>query len=195
MNFIHKKNKLFLKILFISILLSSCNNGSRPFVKHGEIIDSLNHVKVYYNDGFSNVSSGRNLGKNNYNIGLKYQCVEFVKRYYYEYYKHEMPNSYGNAKDFFNQKLEDGGVNSDRDLTQFENGSKSKPKVGDLVVFDGDLFNPYGHVAIISLVKKEEIEVIQQNTGTNSRATYPLLVENKKWVIDYKSILGWLRKI
>jgi hypothetical protein len=53
--------------------------------------------------------------------------------------------------------LLDGSINSEHNLTQFKNGSKSKSKVGDLVVFEGDLFNSFEHVAIISLVKKEEM--------------------------------------
>jgi len=96
----------------------------------GDRLDSLNHVVVYYNGGMGNVS-GRNTSPDGYNIGLKYQCVEFVKRYYYEYYKHKMPNAYGNAIDFFNKALKDGELNADRDLIQYTNPSKSKPQVGD----------------------------------------------------------------
>ncbi len=47
----------------------------------GQKIDSLHGVYVYYNGKTQNVS-GRNL-VNGYNLGLNYQCVEFVKRYYF----------------------------------------------------------------------------------------------------------------
>jgi hypothetical protein len=50
----------------------------------GQQIDSLNGVSVFYNGSFGNIS-GRNITKDGYNLGLKYQCVEFVKRYYYEH--------------------------------------------------------------------------------------------------------------
>lgn len=46
----------------------------------GAPLDSLNGVVVYYNDGMGAVH-GRNT-VDGYNVGLKYQCVEFVKRYY-----------------------------------------------------------------------------------------------------------------
>src|SRR5690554_7449178 len=59
----------------------------------GKAIDSLNNVLVYYNGDVGTVI-GRNT-RNGYNLGLKFQCVEFVKRYYYEFYNHEMPDSYG----------------------------------------------------------------------------------------------------
>jgi hypothetical protein len=45
----------------------------------GQKIDSLNGVYVFYNGKVSNVS-GRNKAPDGYNLGLKYQCVEFVKR-------------------------------------------------------------------------------------------------------------------
>ncbi len=48
----------------------------------GSIIDEFNGVAVYYNHNVGNVS-GRNLAPDGYNLGLKYQCVEFVKRYYF----------------------------------------------------------------------------------------------------------------
>ncbi|HRH39166.1 MAG TPA: CHAP domain-containing protein, partial [Flavobacteriales bacterium] len=64
-------------------------------VATGAPIDSLHGVIVYHNDGMS-ATHGRNT-VDGYNVGLRYQCVEFVKRYYLEHYHHRMPNSYGNA--------------------------------------------------------------------------------------------------
>ena len=81
----------------------------------GQQIDSLNGVFVFYNGGVDNVS-GRNTTLDGYNLGLKYQCVEFVKRYYYEHLNHKMPDSYGHAKDFFDKTLTDGQKNRKRNL-------------------------------------------------------------------------------
>lgn len=161
----------------------------------GEPIDSLNGVIVYYNRGMNNVN-GRNT-KDGYNLGLKYQCVEFVKRYYYEHYNHKMPETYGHAKSFFDKTVKDSKLNKQRNLTQFTKPSNSKPKIGDLVILDGTLGNKYGHVVIISNVKDDEIEIIQQNAGScnSSRANYGLSqTENNKWEIENKRVLGWLRK-
>jgi len=153
----------------------------------GEPIDSLNGVIVYYNGSVNN-SLGRN-EIDGYNIGLKYQCVEFVKRYYFEYYNHRMPDTWGHAKDFFNKEIADGGINERRGLYQYTNPSKSKPQVGDLLVWDGT----HGHVAIVSNVSCDYIEVIQQNCGAISRRRYLLKYKNA-WYIDNTSILGWLLK-
>ena len=163
--------------------------------KIGQAIDSLNGVAVFYNGSVGNVT-GRNTIKG-YNVGLKYQCVEFVKRYYYEFYKHKMPDSYGHAKSFYDLSVLDGEHNKQRNLTQYTNPSKTKPKIGDLVVMDATLFNAYGHVAIISKVRENEIEIIQQNPGVSaaSRVVFGLKKTNEnKWKIVNKKLLGWLRK-
>lgn len=161
----------------------------------GQKIDDLNGVYVFYNGSVGNVS-GRNTTADGYNLGLNYQCVEFVKRYYYEHLNHKMPDSYGHAKDFFDKTLADGQKSKRRNLIQYTNLSSKKPKVNDLVIFDGTKFNKYGHVAIISKVTASEIEIIQQNPGPfgRSRETYALDNKNGKWEIENRKLLGWLRK-
>ena len=160
----------------------------------GQPLDSLNNVKVYFNGGVDNVAERNTV--DGYNLGLKYQCVEFVKRYYFEHYKHKMPDSYGHAVSFFDAKVKDGEINTQRGLTQYTNPSMSQPQVGDLVVMDGSLTNKYGHIAIISNVTESEIEIIQQNPGpfASSRVTIDISkTEDGKWKVEKDRVLGWLR--
>ena len=163
--------------------------------KVGEKIDSFNNIPVYYN-GSTDTNLGRNRSVDGYNYGLKYQCVEFVKRYYFDHLNHKMPNTFGHAKDFYNPNLKDNELNSDRNLFQFSNPSNTKPKINDILIFDANSFNPSGHVAIVSKETEDEIEIIQQNPGRfgNSRETISLMQVNNKWELDKASILGWLRK-
>ena len=163
--------------------------------KIGQPLDSLNGVKVYYNGGVDNVLE-RNVTKDNYNLGLKYQCVEFVKRYYYEHYNHKMPDAYGHAKDFFDSKIKDGDLNRNRGLIQYANPSIAKPEIGDLVIFSGSVLNRFGHVAIISKVSENEIEIIQQNPGPfgSSREVFAVKNQEGKYKIESSRLLGWLRK-
>lgn len=151
-------------------------------------------MKVYYNGDVAHVE-GRTI-QDGYNIGLKYQCVEFVKRYYFEYYQHRMPDSYGHARDFFDPTLPDSAWNKQRDLIQFRNPSAQKPRKGDLVVMQSTIWNRYGHVAIISQVDPEMVELIQQNPGPSapSRIVIELQQVDTLWYIRNKRILGWLRK-
>jgi surface antigen len=200
------KTKLW---IFIVIgLLIICFSAFFVFKKHnlnpirflepkeiGQKVDSLNGVFVFYNGRVSNVT-GRNTTTDGYNLGLKYQCVEFVKRYYYQHLRHKMPDSYGHAKDFFDKRLPDGQRNRQRNLIQYTNPSTTKPKPNDLLVLRATTFNQYGHVAIISKVSMNEVEIIQQNPGPmgSSRVTYRLAKTDGKWEIKNNLVLGWLSK-
>ena len=194
------KKRILIPVFILVIgILASWNWREQLFNLHnykiGQEIDSLNHVKVYYNGDVGHILE-RNVAKDGYNLGLKYQCVEFVKRYYYEFYKHKMPDSYGDAIDFFDPLVKDGVINKRRNLIQYQNPSKSKPSIGDLIVFDGTSGNKFGHVAIISDVQEDEIQIIQQNPGpgANSRIWIDLdITEDQKFSVDNKRVLGWLR--
>lgn len=182
-------------IIFIILIITTLFFFKKVFdYKYyiGKKIDNFNNVSVYYNGNPKNVS-GRNLTKEGYNLGLNYQCVEFVKRYYYEYFNHKMPNSYGHAKDFYDDETSDGELNKSRGLIQFNNPSLSKPKVNDILVLDKSTFNKFGHVSIISKVNDNSIEVVQQNVFLNSRENYDLKFIDGKWKIDNERILCWLR--
>ncbi len=159
----------------------------------GQPIDSLNHVKVYYNGSTDNILE-RNVTTDNYNLGLQYQCVEFVKRYYYEHLHHKMPDSYGNAKDFFNATLNDGELNKQRGLIQYSNPSKQLPAINDILILDASRTNKFGHVAIVSAVEDGYVEVVQQNAGkyATTRDIYKIVQIDGKWKIDNSRVLGWL---
>ncbi len=53
------------------------------------------------------------------------------------------------------------------DLTFHANGSTQIPQLGDIVVFPPVSGNPHGHVAIVSMVSANQVEVIQQNAWTS----------------------------
>lgn len=193
-----KRKKLWAYPLVLLGVFAAFYLGKRvnpnPFRDVGQPIDSLNGVYVYYNGGVGNVEERNMAGE--YNLGLKYQCVEFVKRYYYEYYDHQMPDSYGHARDFFKEGLADGALNTERDLRQYTNPSREKPKVGDLIVFGPSLLNRYGHVAIVSKVNEQALEITQQNPGPfgDSREDLPLHDNCADWEVGNDRVVGWLRK-
>ena len=191
------KNSLYLLTVLLMLELASFYHYAYADLnvnesKIGTVVDEFNGVKVYYNGNINHVSS-RNVAKDGYNLGLKYQCVEFIKRYYYERFNHKMPDSYGHAKDFFDDSIPDGKINTRRNLLQFHNGSTTKPKVEDIIVQG---WSQYGHVAIISRVSDNEIEIVQQNLGPNasSRVTFALIYRDGLWKIESYRVFGYLRK-
>jgi hypothetical protein len=161
----------------------------------GQAIDNLNGVIVYHNGGVAHTKD-RNLSDDGYNIGIRWQCVEFIKRYYYEYFNHKMPDTYGHAKHFFDASVKDGAINKARNLHQFTNPSQHQPKVDEILVIGATLSNRYGHVAIISKVENHQIEIIQQNSGPfgKSRINIPLTFDEttKEWYLEMSKIEGRL---
>jgi hypothetical protein len=138
---------------------------------------------------------GRNLTQDGYNLGLRYQCAEFVKRYYFERHGHRMPNTYGHAKDFFDRRVGDGGMNAKRGMLQFPNGCIMPPQADDLLVFAPTRLNRYGHVAIIASVGSETLQIAQQNPGPfgSSRENLALTQRDGGWYLGDDRVKGWLR--
>jgi hypothetical protein len=165
-----------------------------PSRSPGMVLDSLDGVKVYYNGGVGQ-SHGRNLAPDGYNLGIRYQCVEFVKRYYYEHYGHKMPDSYGHAKEFFDEDVPQGQLNKARGLIQFRNEEEVPPQKGDLLVWRASWLNYYGHVAIVSAVTEDRMELVQQNAGPfgSSRKSFPIDKRKGKVKVLAKGLKGWLR--
>lgn len=159
-------------------------------VAAGTKIDQYKGVAVYSNGTDYMSSHGLSYSDDGYYYGYKWQCVEFVKRFYYEVYHHEMPDGAGNAKYFFNPMLGQGELNEQRDLIQYDNGGNEKPQEGDLLVFNE---SAYGHVAIICGVGEDWIEVIQQNSEV-PREKYRLENKNGLYTITgERDPAGWLR--
>lgn len=154
-------------------------------------LDSFRGVAVYDNGPLVARSHGRHYAADGYYFGQKWQCVEFVKRFFYEALNHRMPDVWGHAKDFFDPDTAAGNLNKKRGLLQFRNGGPITPQSGDLIVFTNGL---YGHVAVVSSVKSNQVEVIQQNIHGHPRDVYSLTSTEGRWVIgDRYQPAGWLR--
>lgn len=182
----------FLLLFIIGSFSIAAFDLSEPEI--GTIIDRFNGEPVYYNGPVFSRVQGRHISPDGYNFGLKYQCVEFVKRYYYRVLNHKMPNTYGHAKDFFNKSLPDKAYNPKRDLMQYRNVRVFKPAVNDILVYDAYQGNAFGHMAIISKVGDNFIEIIHQNMGKETRKKIKLVYFESYWTIADYNVLGWLRK-
>lgn len=60
--------------------------------KIGKTIDSYKNVNVCYNGYFYTKSYGKHFSDDGYYYGRSWQCVEFIKRFYYEAKGHKMPD-------------------------------------------------------------------------------------------------------
>jgi len=157
----------------------------------GRELDSYRGVAVYYNGIIYIRSHGQHFSGSGYYYGFKWQCVEHVKRFYYQALGHEMPDVFGHAKDFFDPSVAQGQLNTSRGLIQYRNGGDVSPRPDDLLVFTDRRF---GHVAIITYVTDSYVEIIQQNIFGRSRERLPLRIEGDQYFIgNRREPAGWLR--
>ncbi len=162
-----------------------------PQIPVGTVLDRENGVAVRANGDSAYKSHGKNYSSDGYYYGKRWQCVEFVKRYYYDHFKHRMPDGWGHAKSFYDPTVKQGCLNTTRGLVQFQNGGNEPPKPGDLLVYD---YGKYGHVAIVSKVRKHTVEIVQQNVKGRPRAVIPLEKTSTGWLLDKGgNVAGWLR--
>jgi surface antigen len=118
--------------------------------KYGTLLGSFNGVNVYSN-GSPGYFSGVTNTVNGYVTGYKWQCVEYIVRYYWQVYGRKIRG--GNANDFYKTAASKG-------LKPYANGAAVGPQVGDILVSEG---GPNGHVAIVREVGSNYVVVAQQN--------------------------------
>lgn len=172
-------------------------NNHQPAVPQGKVsevgseIGRYKNVPAYQNGKVITTSHGKHYANDGYYYGQKWQCVEYVKRFYHVAHSHHMPSVWGHACDFFNPEIPHGELNPARGMLQFQNGGNTAPMADDLLVFRAGTL---GHVAIITKVNKNTIEVIQQNVHGSARSVHALsLVDGIYTVGTVKKPAGWLR--
>lgn len=166
-------------------------NTPAEYPEAGEIITTYRTIPVYSNGDNYTLSYGKHHSANGYYYGQKWQCVEFVKRFYHDAYNHQMPSAWGHAMGYYDPTVLHGKLNKQRGMFQFKNGGATSPQPDDLLVFD---FAPYGHVSVISAVRENEIEVVQQNIAGKPRQIYSLDKKDGLFTIISKNKpIGWLR--
>lgn len=159
----------------------------------GEVIDTYRGVTVHGNGRVYTRSHGRHYSatKPRYYYGQKWQCVEYIKRFYFDAFDHRMPDVWGHAIDFYDPKVAHGRINTRRGMRQYKNGENEKPRVDDLVVIHR---SRYGHVAVISKVEANRVQVVQQNMPT-TREWIALDTSGGRYTLktQHYPVLGWLR--
>jgi len=137
-------------------------------------LGSFNNVYVYSN-GTPGYVSGQTNNVNGYITGYKWQCVEFVNKYFWLKFGRKIAG--GNANTYYANA-------SGKNLNKAANGGTNKPQVGNILASNG---GSYGHVAIIRSVPSTPstgtytIYVAQQNfTETTQDVSYPISMKVTK---------------
>lgn len=152
---INEMMSLLLVLGIIAVLFSSgvvAVEGDKPY---GSYIGEYKTVEAYSNgpcvNKFENIYEGKDCAVYNY-----WQCVEYAKRFYTKL----MDTSHWsglNAWQYY--------TNAEaRGLTPYPNGGSMPPQPDDILGFSGT----NGHVAIITEVGEDYVNVIEQNVDRNS---------------------------
>lgn len=185
----------FVAILFCSmscVLLSKAHGGLPLNTAVGE----FNGIAAYSNGSSSRESTEYN-DSTGVITGYKWQCVEYVNRYYYITYGLQIRG--GNGTDYYPNA-------ANKHLSQYENNGTEPPIAGDILCFSGGGATQEGHVAIVREVSPDHIYVIQQNvTCTERDANYSFALTKgtgNKYFVDGSALngstsvfycQGWLR--
>ncbi len=125
----------------------------------GAVLASFDGTNAYSNGAYT----GTGTACNGYGaFGLEFQCVELVMRHFQT---HWGLSWLGNAADLL--------ANAPRDAVDvFYNGDGAHPPMpGDMITWND---TPWGHVALVTAVSSEGIEIIQQNVwGAGGIAVLP----------------------
>jgi GH25 family lysozyme M1 (1,4-beta-N-acetylmuramidase)/surface antigen len=164
--------------------------GSRGLSFGTQVGEYINGVIAYSN--YENAyASGLYNFVDGYNTGMKWQCVEYVNRYYKAIYGMEIRIPGTNANDYY-------GTASDRGLIAYPNSGSTSPQPGDILCSDG---GSYGHVAIVRGVTTGSIHVIHQNwanTGADNDKIISMSISGGHYTVSGFSasypVQGWLRK-
>ncbi len=156
-------------------------------------------VEAYSNNSPKHVSHEWNY-VNGFPTGLKWQCVEFVRRWLVLRRGLLLP-PIEIAADLWNLssvlRLEDM---TDCPLSTFRNGSEARPVVGDILVYD-KRFRNTGHIAIVTAVDHVagSLAIAEQNHHNtmweqNYARTIPFVHEGNNVTLEDGSFLrGWKR--
>ena len=208
------KNQLVRKLVSVMTLMSGmilspeCLAATQPW---GTALGSFNGVVNYSDDPATmpspqprhNLATGFPI-----DVGLEWECVEYVNRYYYSIYGMNLGTG-RNAKDFYSNNTPSG-------ITRCANGGTTGPQVGDILCF-GQTGSGFGHVAIVRSVDQANavVHVIQQNVknggsspngyGTDDDWKFAYTVSGGAYTVDVISAgssrlgptfycQGWLRQ-
>jgi chitodextrinase len=115
-------------------------------------IGDFSSVKINSNGDITNLSNDY-YSVNGVTTGMKWQCVEYVNRYYLQVYNKNIRIPGTDAKDYYKTA-------TDRGLSAYPNDGSVLPQPGDILVSEG---GTYGHVAIVREVTENRVYVAQQN--------------------------------
>ena len=159
-----------------------------------------NKGTIGYSNGNSDYISEEYNQDGDIYYGMKWQCVEYSRRWLIQQYRYTFESVDGAADIWSLKNFVDVDTSHAVNITKVENGSKCKPEVGNVLIYKrGGSDIPYGHVAIIVDVSDYGIKVAEENwdndywPGNYSREMNFTIKNDKYYLIDEEyPMYGWI---
>ncbi|OWY21865.1 hypothetical protein B6N25_08410 [Sphingobacteriales bacterium TSM_CSS] len=185
--------KSFLKKQFLLLVAVSIAICMSPFLQAqttcpGTVSATFNGVAAKLNCPVGSLNTFGYNYDSGINTGYRWQCVEYVNRYYYMIYNMDLKSTpmYGNAAGYYTYTN-----HASIGLLKYANGGSVPPQVGDMIVSTSQT---YGHIAIVTSVTSTTVGIIDQNFSSNSART---LTRSGNTVAGFSTsytVAGWIRK-
>ena len=128
---------------------------------------------------------------NGYFTGLKWQCVEFARRYLIITYKISF-QEIETAEDIFRLNYFFNVHNNTLiPIKKYVNGSMVLPHVGSLLIWSKSKELKFGHVAVITSINSKYIVIREQNWDNKNIRKLKLKYNNGYYIME-KDIIGWI---
>lgn len=184
------------------VVAGSCESNCNS--KFGEFIGQSLRTKAYSNCNDSCVSDEPNYilynkGKAEIYTGMKWQCVEYARRWMIE----NKGLSFGDVTYAYEiwsvPTIENIHTHQEKTLQKFANKtSKSRPQAGDLLIYDTSI-GITGHVAVIIAVGTDYVFIAEQNyfnhrwmKNDHSRELLMKKDDQGQYQIMDKGVIGWV---
>ena len=183
-----------------SSLSSISSSRSRDLVPFNSILGVTSNNVIAYSNGNDSFYSGESNYFNGIYMGLKWQCVEYARRWIFTE-KNLVFESIQGANLIWTQlkfveRVKDG---KRFPLKHHWNGSPSPPLNGTLIIYPIQNAMPYGHVAVIVQVLPKSIRIAEQNFHFSpwkdhyAREIPMKTINGSYFVQDQYQIYGWIQ--
>jgi glutathionylspermidine amidase/synthetase len=176
-----------MKYILLSLFGLLIYNGLKK-EKFGTILGNTKEGVIAYSSYYEN-----NIREKNYIngifTGIKWQCVEFARRYLIQVNNITF-DAVDNAYDIFNLNNFKTLNSVNIPIQKYSNGSNILPHIGSLIIWSKDVdIKETGHVAVVTDVTKNYIKIAEQNYD-NKNYSRKIYINNN--ILDSMHLLGWI---
>lgn len=166
----------------------------------GAELGSNRGVIGYCNENKKHRSQGGDSYINGHYAGIKYQCVEYARRWLIQIKNLTFKSTLCACNIWDIDHLTSTQNNQKIPLVRIPNGSRVAPQIGALLIYKRRLFLPFGHVAVITDVDPNNnfVCIAEQNVdevywpGDYARKLELEVVDGQFFVRDKFALYGWM---